>query len=133
MTSVEQKLYDAAEDGRVSDVVSLLRDHPDINVNWIFDRCGVAPLHTASLCGHVEVVKLLLGHPDINVNLKTRYGQPPFSLGCQWGLVSVVRLLLKDPCVDVTLNDNYGRSPLWLASCYGRHEVRKRCLCWKDS
>ena len=122
---VGKQLCDAAEDGRVSDVSSLLRDHPDINVNWTNpdnDDPWTA-LHNASYCGHVEVVKLLLAFPDINANLKDSNGQTPLSFACESGQVSVVQLLLKDYRVDVTLADNDGRTPLWWASRYGHHEV----------
>ena len=44
----------------VSEVSSLLRDHPDTNVNWTDDDKWIA-LHVASMNGHVEVVKLLFG------------------------------------------------------------------------
>ena len=108
------QLLDAARDGRVSEVSSLLRDHPEINVNWT-DYAQWTPLHTASINGHVEIVKLLLAHPDIDVNLKERSGHTPLSLACGDGGVSVVRLLLKDPRVDVTLDSDYG-TPLWYAS-----------------
>ena len=84
---VEKRLYDAAENGRASEVSSLLRDHPEINVNWADDEFCQAPLHAASINGHVEVVKLLLAHPDIDVNLKYEYGETPFSKGCQNGHV----------------------------------------------
>ena len=75
---VGKKLYDAARGGRVSEVSSLLRDHPEINVNWRnpnLNRC--TPLSAASLSGHVEVIKLLLAHPDMNVNVKDWKGQTP--------------------------------------------------------
>ena len=61
---VEIQFYVAAQYGRVSEVSSLLRDHPEINVNWQ-DNTQWTPLHIASLNGHVEVVKLLLAHPDM--------------------------------------------------------------------
>ena len=121
---VEKKLYDATAGGRVSEVSSLLRDHPEINVSWTNpDNYQWTPLHAASRYGHVEVVKLLLAHPNINVNLKSSSGQTPLSKGCQCGQVSVVGVLLKDPRVDVTLDDNSERSPLWQASLKGKHEV----------
>ena len=65
---VEKELFYAAYRGRVSEVLSLLRDHPEINVNWTNDR-GWTALHLASELGHAEVVKLLLAHPDINVRM----------------------------------------------------------------
>ena len=120
--SVEEQLYDAVHDGRVSEVSSLLRDHPEISVNSQ-DNTQWTPLSAASINGHAEVVKLLLAHPDINVNLKDNVGQTPFSLCCERGHVSVVQVLLKDPRVDVTLDDDRGRTPLWYASYYGKHEV----------
>ena len=120
---VEKQLYAAAEDGRVAEVSSLLRNHPEINVNWTNpDKYQWAALHIASLDGQVEVVKLLLAHPGINVNLKDWKGQTPCSLACEFGRELVVELLLKDPRVDITLDDD-GRTPLWWASWSGKHQV----------
>ena len=101
---------------------SLLRDHPEINVNWI-NEYQWTPLHNASGCDHAEVVKLLLAHPDIDVNLRTDDGDTSFSLGCYRDYMSVVEVLLKDPRVDVTLDDDKGRTPLWFASRDGQHEL----------
>ena len=86
--SVGKKLYEAAKNDRVSEVSSLLRDHPEINVNWSNEHQW-SSLHAASRFGYVEVVKLLLAHPTINVNLKTESGQNPLSLGCYLGHVSM--------------------------------------------
>ena len=90
--TVGSQLLDAARDGRVSEVSSLLSDQPEINVNWT-NEDHWTPLSVASLRGHVEVVKLLLAHPNINVNLKNCGGQTPLSKGCQYGQVSVVEVL----------------------------------------
>ena len=120
---VEKKLFDAAWDGRASEVSSLLRDHPEINVNWSKEGSGWTSLHAASRNGRVEVVKLLLAHPNIDVNMKSSNGNTPFSLGCLCGQVSVVQVLLKDPRVNTTLDDNDGRTPLWYASFNGGIEV----------
>ena len=104
---VEEQLYDASFRGRVSEVSSLLRDHPEIDVNWTNEYQFTA-LHAASSNGQAEVVKLLLAHQDINVNSKDNGGNTPFLSGCENGHVSVVQVLLKDPRVDVTLDDNDG-------------------------
>ena len=117
----------AAYDGLTSEVSSLLRDHPEIDVNWADDD-QYSALHSALLKGHVEVVKLLLAHPDIKVNLKNQSGRTPFLLACSFGKVTVVQLLLNDPRVDVTLEDCNDRTPLWYASCWGRHEVIERLI-----
>ena len=84
--SVGRKLFDAAYGGRVAEVSSLLRDHPEIKVNWK-QGGGWTPLHAASYNGHVEVVKLLLAHPGINVNVKNKDGEIPLSFGCLDGCV----------------------------------------------
>jgi len=62
--TVEEKLYYAARDGNVSELSSLLRDHPEINVNWTNEYQWTA-LHIASFNSRVEIVKLLLAHPDM--------------------------------------------------------------------
>jgi len=46
---VEKKLFDAARDGDVIELSALLKDHPEVNVNW---RNG--PLHAASYNGHTD-------------------------------------------------------------------------------
>jgi len=80
MSDPVEKLYHAAYFDDASETSFLLRNYPDINVNWT-DNEGWAPLHMASFNGHIEVVKRLLAHADINVNLKSDDGQtPPFLL-----------------------------------------------------
>ena len=122
MANSEKRLNAAVENNRASEVSSLLRAHPEINVNWM-DEDEWAAIHYASSNGHDGVVKVLLAHPDINVNLKNKNGQTSISLGCQFGYVSVVQLLLKDSRVDVILVDNQERTPLWYAVRNGHHEV----------
>jgi len=125
---VKFHFFEAVDRGLASEVSSLLRDHPEINVNCTTSERRPpseqwTALHAASEFGHVEVVKLLLAHPNINANLKDGFGRTPFSLGCRSGQVSVVQVLLKDLRVDVTLEDNGGRTPLWWAAFGGFLEV----------
>jgi len=76
---VGKRLFDAAENGHTSEVSSLLRDYPEINVNWANPGSHQwTPLHNASFFGFVEVVKLLLVNPSINVNVKHKFGETPF-------------------------------------------------------
>jgi len=117
MSSVEKRLCEAAKNSRVEEVLSLLRDHPDLDVN-----CGTeinAALHFACFNGCVEMVQALLAHTGINVNIQSLGGQTPLSFACECDLVSVVQLLLKDPRVDVTLGDKRDCTPLWRASYRG--------------
>jgi len=100
MSSVEELLYDAAWGGHASEVLSLLRVHPEVNINWGNEE-EWTPLHVASSRDHDEVVKVLLAHPNIDVNLKDKDGQTPLSLSCEYGLVAIVRLLVKDSRVTV--------------------------------
>ena len=118
---VGEKLYEAAMSGRASEVSSLLRDHPEIDVNFATNNEWTL-LYSASFHDHV-VVKLLLAHPNIHINLKNSNGETSLSLCCWKGRVSVVQVLLKDPRVDVTLDDKDGRTPPWWASCSSWYEV----------
>jgi len=62
---VGKKLFDAAGGGHVSEVSSLLRDHPEIDVNWTKNEQWTA-LHAASHYGHAEVAKLLLAQTSMS-------------------------------------------------------------------
>ena len=115
---VGQKLFNAAYDGRASEVSSPFRDHPDIDVNWAVSEDQWTPLHAASLKGYVEVAKLLLAHPNINVNLKDSIGQTPLLFCCQWGHVSLVRLLLWGTVALLLLNIMLSSAELTIGSKY---------------
>jgi len=123
MSILDLQLYQAAWGGRVVEVRSLLRDHPNLDVNLGYSGDHWTALHVASREGYVEVVKLLLAHPHIHVNVQNGLGQTPLMNSCNNGQAGVVQLLLKDPRVDVTLDDSNGRTPLWYASCYGHRKV----------
>jgi len=113
---------DAATYNRVEEIASLLRNHPDLNVNQK-DEEGLTLLHSAALNNHVEVVKLLLAHPAITVNVQTSEKVTAFYFGCVKKHVAVIQVLLQDPRVDVTLGDDCGRTPLWWAAYWGHCEL----------
>ena len=117
MDSVEEQLGLACEQSRAEEVSALLRDHPDLEINYQ-DETGHTALHRAL---NATVAKLLLAHPTINVNIQNPSGQTAFFMRCHYG-GEVIRLL-KDPRVDITLPDNNGCAPLWCASCPGRFWV----------
>jgi hypothetical protein len=118
MASVEQQIKEKIVNLHEDEAVTLLRAHPDLDVNWK-DEWGWTALHRACRTGHVKVVKLLLVHAAIGVNIQTEYGSTPFLLSCFNNHVSVVQLLLKDPRVNINLADHYGCAPLWRASSRG--------------
>ena len=123
MSTVEQRLCNAAEEGRVEEALQLLRDNPGLNVNWADDVHQMTALRIAAFRNLADIVKALLAHPHINVNQKDKYEDTPFLIGCQDGSMSVVRVLLKDPRVNVTLENGFGCTPLWLAAQRRRNEV----------
>ena len=65
LSHMEQNLIDAAFDGRVEVVESLLRDNPTINVNDV--SSDLTALHWASQCGHAEVVCFWLVLPLMSI------------------------------------------------------------------
>jgi len=67
---------------------SLLKDNPELDVNWVPRRW--VGLHMAAISGEDEVVKLLLAHPAIDVNVNKDDGSTPFSLACQCERIPVV-------------------------------------------
>jgi len=119
---MEQQLNEAARYGGDEVIEAILRDHPDVDVNWRDGKHAWTALHHASLFSHIEVVKLLLAHPTINGNVSEESGRTPLSFGCESGRVSVVKLL-KEPHIDVKLADNDDRTPLSWTSYNRHHDV----------
>ena len=116
MSTPEVSLSNAAYWGRADEVASLLKAHPNLDVNRANPIFPKTALYSASGTGKGEVVKLLLAHPDILVNWQNPAGMTSFAHACERGVVAVVKLMLKDPRVNVALADNLGHTPLWHAS-----------------
>jgi len=124
---MEEKLYKAAEFGRVEEAKELLRNNPTLNVNWKnenqYDFCA---LYQASIGGHdPAILAAIMAHPDVDVNLKYKGGWTPFMSASYYGHVSCFCLLLKDSRVEVNEPDSDGYTPLRNAASKGRLDVVK--------
>jgi len=125
---MEDKLLDDAEHHRVDKVKRILRNHPNIDVNW---KNHTDILRSPSLLhciydrGDDAIISMLLAHPNIDVNLKESRGQIPFFGACQKGLTSAVRLFLHDPRVNVNDSEERGTTPLWSAAAAGHVDIIK--------
>jgi len=79
-----EKLYLAAKSGNEEEVRQILRNHPEVNLEYRDGHTWTA-LQCASCNGYARVVEVLLGQPGIDVNLKNLDGgQTPFWLACTW-------------------------------------------------
>ena len=67
---MEERLCDAAENGREEEVRKILKENKEVNVNCK-DFIGWTALHCACDNGHDKVVTMLLAHPDIDVSRGT--------------------------------------------------------------
>ena len=76
---MEKTFWDAAGNGKVEEVKSILRNNPSLNVNWKNEERGAwTALVAACHNGHDSVVSILLAHPDIDPNLKERDETLPY-------------------------------------------------------
>jgi len=121
---MEKTFYDAAKDGNVDVVKSILRKNPSLNVNWKNEEeDAMTALYAACNQGHDSVVSILLAHPDIDPNLKEKYGWTPFMTACYNGNTSCVREMLQDQRVMVNEPSDNGRTPLRYAACFGHLDI----------
>ena len=69
--SIEEKFIVAAHTGDLEEVSTLLRDNPDLDINWGNENeFNWTALHTTAYYRQIEVVKVLLAHPRISVNAR---------------------------------------------------------------
>lgn len=104
---------DASFRGDDEEVRKILRENPEIDVNWREDE-GWTALHYSCLNGHDKIVSMLLSHPSTNVNARNEKGETPFFLACYYGKVASVRLFL---------NDRRGNTPLYFAAGFGFFDI----------
>ena len=102
----------------------LMGNNPGFDVNMEQDEYRLSLMHHACVGGNrTAVIPFLLAHPDIDVNVKTRYGDTPFSTACANGYASCAREMLQDSRVRVNDPNNRGWTPLWCAASRGHLEV----------
>ena len=115
-------MYDAAREGDIFQVKSLLLTHESLDVNWRNDA-GWSALHTASLNGHDSILQLLLAHPAIDVNVRDDDGDRPFLVAFFAGNLPCILVLLRDSRVDINSPNRFGRIPLHWAAANGYMEL----------
>jgi hypothetical protein len=90
-TIFKSPIHDAAADGDVEMVRSLLKDDPDL----VFGKSAITggtALHFAAASGHKDVVELLLAN-KAEVNSKDGFGRTPYSLAVFGHQKDVAKLL----------------------------------------
>ena len=122
------RLCDAAYRGDIDTVESLARLHTPL------DACnaeGWAPLHLASMGGHVQATSVLLAHgAGVDVHSRTPRsleGCTPLHLAAVGGHARIVSLLLAAGAT-VDARDDSGYTPLHVAAELGHYDVVKRLL-----
>jgi cytohesin len=122
--SQKDALHDAARNGDLAKVKTLLATHPDL-VNRK-DTNGMTPLHCAALGGHKDIAELLLAK-QADVNAKDNAGISPLSFAAGSGYKDVVQLLLAKQA-DVNARSNDGWTPLHAAAMSGHKDVAELLL-----
>jgi len=83
---MEWDLDEAAKDGKVDELKEILRNNPNIDVNWEGNLgSGHSPLTVACQGGRGAIVSILLAHPNIDANMKNKSGWTPFNYSCSMG------------------------------------------------
>jgi len=121
---MERELYRMVVGGYEEGVRDVLRNNPEVDVNWTDDHRRTV-LHWACINGKAPVVTLLLAHPAIEVNPKDFEGFTPFKKACYHGRSACVRVLLKDSRVELGAVSTSTYTPICWAACRGFDDVIK--------
>ena len=123
--SLEDQLYDAAEDGDAAAVRALLRGGVDPNAAHSDAFADFLALHKAAEEGHAGVVELLLKH-GADVHATEFSGHNALHYAAEEGRADVVRLLL-DRGADLRAATDDGFQPLHFVAC-GQHVALVKLL-----
>jgi ankyrin repeat protein len=121
-----QQLWNAARDGKTSEVVALLSNAEALSfINWE-DKSGETPIFTAAYHGQTEVVKELIS-AGCDINRATGYGQTPIWIAARNGRTESVKELICAGC-DINLADKHGCTPIWVAAYRGNTDAVKELI-----
>jgi hypothetical protein len=120
---------------RVSEIRSLLAEHPGLDVNIMDPVTGDFLLHGLCRSGRpedLEIVSLLLRQPACMKNVASPVGHTPFATACIFRQTEIFKLLLRTPGVDINRPDVNGRSPLWWLCFSGRLSLVKLMIAERE-
>ena len=127
MVSKQEEMIDAADQGRIEDVKSLLNDE-SVDINEKDRSPGSTALHWASYKGHRDVVELLLENgADIEARRSNWLNCTPLIIGYHYGHKSIVELLL-DRGADIHAINKNSADALYTACANGNGGVVKLLL-----
>ncbi|HEY3913897.1 MAG TPA: ankyrin repeat domain-containing protein, partial [Verrucomicrobiae bacterium] len=109
------EIHDAAENGDLEKVKTLLRANPELVFSN--NEAGATPLHMAAMGGHKDIVEFLLAN-KADINAKNNYGMTPLSISATFGNKDVTELLVANQA-DINAQDNNGNTALSLATSGG--------------
>ena len=129
---VEIQFWAAAMNGRVSEVSSLLSDHPEINVN-LKNRDGRTPFSLGCSSPEVFVVQELLKDPRVNTTLDDDCGRTPLWWASHDGNHEVIEWLIASGRDLGDVMNKKGKISED-GEDYMTLEVARltSCRCWKD-
>lgn len=119
-----------AVQGNNDQLVSLLVQHPQVNVNLRGLDGYTALIRAAGDRG--DYVDVLLSHPDIDVNLATYFGTTALTNAIRSGNEEAVRLLLSRPEIVINFQSRHGENALIEAVTYRRYEIAKTLVNRRD-
>jgi ankyrin repeat protein len=130
------EIHDAAKNGDLEKVKTLLKDNPDLVFSKDYTN-GVTPLHIAAARGDTNVAKLLITH-KADVNAKDNNGMTPLHyavflapyMSNNSGNKAVAELLLTHNA-DVNATNNFGATPLYFAAVAGDKDMVELLLANK--
>jgi ankyrin repeat protein len=111
-------LHDAAADGDIEQVASLIAGGADVNKqnNW-----GWTPLYTAAAVGHIDIVKLLIAK-GANVDTPSEQGTTPLFFAVSNNKRDIAKLLIENGA-DCGTRDKRGVTPLHTTAAQGHIDI----------
>ena len=128
-----QRLYDAANAGRVEEVRTLCKEWAGNEkvMNYKYEQ--YTPLYTASQNDRHEVVEVLLSTAGVDANMPDSYGQSPLFRAAYYGYIKCVQHLLAARArgieVDINQSDNDSESWTPLKAAMEASKLPRCCCC----
>lgn len=115
-----EALYQAAGDGKPTEVVTLLKSGVNANGRT---RSGSYALNAAAVENETGVIRVLIDH-DANPNVQNRQGDTPLICATKYagGKAETVQLLVKAG-TNLGIRDNSGKTALDYAKAKGQQEA----------